>query len=964
MVTHAEYYGQKQAAANYLQKAAAGKFFAGTVMAGITFNHVYKIYDGGIHAVSDFSMHIEDKEFIAIVGPSGSGKTTVLRMIAGLEEITSGQIVMDGRIINNLPPKDRDIAMVFQRYALFPHFTVYDNIAIGLHGRGISREETDKRVRETAEFLGLNDCLGPITIGSIVMYVNAPISKRYDEFYESLNAKKVASIVVTNDTAEYKLKNDKKTYTTYIRVEDENYQNALAIAISDGMEYSVNNRYATNWASYLPYLFLLIIMGLIAYYVVRSIGRENRHAANFSRSRAVIPTNTKIKFSDVAGAEEEKEELKEIVEFLKEPQRFTAVGARIPKGALLVGPPGTGKTLFAKAVAGEAGVPFFSVSGSDFVEMYVGVGASRVKDLFETARKNMPCIVFIDEIDAVGRKRGAGLGGGHDEREQTLNQLLVQMDGFADNEGIVILAATNRQDILDPALLRPGRFDRQIYVNLPDVRGREAIFKIHSRNKPMDSDVNFQIISRITSGFSGADIENILNEAAIICGRNGRKKINMSDVQEGISKIMMGPSKKSRLITDYDKRITAYHEAGHAIVAKCSPYCDSVHEVSIIPRGLASGYTLTRPDDDNDHLSKLKLTAELAMRYGGRAAEEIVIKDISAGASSDIRVNTARAKHMVTEWGMSEDLGPIFYGADQEVFLGRDYGTSHSYSESVAAKIDTEVGKILSTAHKDAVQILEAHRKELDVMARVLIECETIYSEEVDLIMSGKSAEEVKQFIKDKTERKIASKLGVTIMKKLTKKTVAIIAVIAVLGVTILTLGLVRIRQDKYFFDDYKYFQVYNLSTSSPFPSIEDKVAPKLKTTSFSVLAAMLEGQFGYKPSIVKDDDGEPVYLKKNAVEYMSATSERYLLHFVYDDEPRSITVEGQKYLYNRAFVLLQEGNGEIVEVKVVPYVFDRVYNDSDGASSSDLYEIPDLRIKMRTSALYVSIENAIAEMA
>jgi cell division protease FtsH len=467
-----------------------------------------------------------------------------------------------------------------------------------------------------------------------------------------------------------------------------------------------------------------------------------------------MSTSTKIHFADVAGAEEEKEELREIVEFLKSPAKFTAVGARIPKGVLLVGPPGTGKTLFAKAVAGEANVPFFSISGSDFVEMFVGVGASRVRDLFEQAKRNMPCIIFIDEIDAVGRQRGAGLGGGHDEREQTLNQLLVHMDGFVSNEGIIVMAATNRADILDPALLRPGRFDRQIYVHTPDVRGREAIFKVHSRNKPMSKEIDFKVLARMTSGFSGADIENLLNEAAILGARDSRTQIIMTDILEGINKVVLGPQKKSRLVTEMDKRVTAYHEAGHAIVAKALPGCPPVQEVSIIPRGQAAGYTLMRPDDDDNSYTYNKLTANIAMTMGGRAAEEIVIGDISAGASGDIKQITAIARKMVTEWGMSTEIGPVFFGGGGEVFLGRDYASHSGTSEAIQSKIDSEMRKIIDAGHETALRVLNEKRSVMDNMARVLIERETIYTEEVDMLMAGKDWSEVVAYIDNKSTRK------------------------------------------------------------------------------------------------------------------------------------------------------------------------------------------------------------------
>ena len=438
------------------------------------------------------------------------------------------------------------------------------------------------------------------------------------------------------------------------------------------------------------------------------------------------------------------------MEFLKDPKKFAELGARIPKGVWLVGPPGTGKTLFAKAVAGEANVPFFSISGSDFVEMFVGVGASRVRDLFSMAKKSMPCIVFIDEIDAVGRHRGAGLGGGNDEREQTLNQLLVQMDGFDANEGIIIIAATNRADILDPALLRPGRFDRQIYVNIPDVRGREAILKVHARNKPLAKDVNFKVIARITAGFSGADLANLLNEAAILAARADRKFITNVDLYEAINKVVIGPQKKSRVVTESDKRITAYHEAGHAILARLLPGCDPVQEVSIIPRGMAAGYTMTRPDNDSNHIEKSKLLDDIAMTLGGRVAEELIIKDISAGASNDISVITQRARKMVTEWGMSDVVGPVNYGGGDQVFIGKDMQTRATYSEELAKVIDEEVQKIIKNAHEKATKLLTENKSKLDNMARLLIERETIYQDEVDMIMEGKSATEIMKIMEEK----------------------------------------------------------------------------------------------------------------------------------------------------------------------------------------------------------------------
>lgn len=486
--------------------------------------------------------------------------------------------------------------------------------------------------------------------------------------------------------------------------------------------------------SFLVPLLMIALLAIVFVIIMRKSNGANNKALNFGKTKATQVRDSKVRFTDVAGAEEEKQELQEIVDFLKDPKKFTEIGARIPKGVLLVGPPGTGKTLFAKAVAGEANVPFFSISGSDFVEMFVGVGASRVRDLFDQAKKSMPCIVFIDEIDAVGRQRGAGLGGGNDEREQTLNQLLVQMDGFESNDSIIVMAATNRADILDPALMRPGRFDRQIYVNVPDVKGREEIFKVHSRNKPLASNINFKNLARLTSGFTGADIENLLNEAAILAARDNRKLISMEDISEAINKVIAGPAKKSRVVTERDKRITAYHESGHAIVAKLSKNCDNVHEVSIIPRGMAAGYTITLPENDDNHYTKNKLLDQIAMMLGGRAAEEIVIKDVSAGASNDIQRASKIARKMVTEWGMSDEIGNLYLGASEEVFIGRDYQTQLSYSDEMAAKIDKEVKSIIDKQYRVALNILKENRAIMDKMVKALYEKETIYEAEIDAL--------------------------------------------------------------------------------------------------------------------------------------------------------------------------------------------------------------------------------------
>ncbi len=529
-----------------------------------------------------------------------------------------------------------------------------------------------------------------------------------------------------------------------------NYLDYLAFTQGENLDVSkiavefADPNAGSVWSSLFP-IFGVLLVALMFWLIMRSASGANSAAMNIGKNKAHVQNNLKVRFADVAGAEEEKEELQEVVEFLKAPKKFSSLGAKIPAGVLLVGPPGTGKTLFAKAVAGEAGVPFFSVSGSDFVEMYVGVGAKRVRDLFDMAKKNQPCIIFIDEIDAVGRRRGAGLGGGHDEREQTLNQILVQMDGFEANEGIIIMAATNRADILDPALLRPGRFDRQINVNLPDVKGREQILKVHARNKPMAADVNFRTVARITAGFSGAELANLLNEAAILAARKGKKTIGNLELYDGINKVLMGPQKRSRVVTEADKRCTAYHEAGHAVLACLCKHCDPVHEVSIIPRGRAAGYTMTRPETDDNDVSYNKLVDNICMALGGRVAEELVIKDITTGASADIQHVSDIAHRMVTQWGMSEKLGLVAYDTDQPVFMGMEYGHQPrgGYSQETAATIDAEVRKLIADAHKRAVELLKEHRSVLDNMSRVLVEKETIYTEEVTMLMQGASYKDV-----------------------------------------------------------------------------------------------------------------------------------------------------------------------------------------------------------------------------
>lgn len=506
------------------------------------------------------------------------------------------------------------------------------------------------------------------------------------------------------------------------------------------------------WSSIMPVIYIVLIC-VLGFILFRSMSGSSK-GFGFGKSKARLVVSSNVKFSDVAGAEEEKYELEEIVEFLKNPTRFTELGARIPKGVLLVGQPGTGKTLLAKAVAGESKVPFFSISGSDFVELYVGVGASRVRDLFDNAKANAPCIVFIDEIDAVGRQRGAGMGGGNDEREQTLNQLLVEMDGFETNSGIIVLAATNRADILDPALTRPGRFDRQIYVHLPDVKGREDIIKVHTRNKPLSEDVDIKRIARLTSGLAGADIENVLNEAALLTARDNRYKITMVDIQEGLNKVLMGPKKLSRVITEQDKKITAIHEAGHAIVAQTLPNCDNVQEISIIPRGNAGGYTLTFDEKDRSHMTRQKLLDSITMMLGGRASEELMLEDITTGASNDIERATNVARKMVAEWGMSDKLGLFSVGEGEEIFVGRDYQRKVAYSQEVAKLIDDEAKKIIDEAHARAIKILTDKKDVISKVHQILLNKETIYKEEFEMLYNGASVEEVESAIDKKEEEK------------------------------------------------------------------------------------------------------------------------------------------------------------------------------------------------------------------
>ncbi len=513
----------------------------------------------------------------------------------------------------------------------------------------------------------------------------------------------------------------------------ENQLSAISIQFREPSEFG-------NWIGILTSLLPAVLFGGLLLFMMRQAQSGNNQALSFGKSRARLFSGDKptVTFADVAGVEEAKEELQEVVEFLKEPEKFIALGARIPKGVLMVGPPGCGKTLMARAVAGEASVPFFSISGSEFVEMFVGVGASRVRDLFDQAKRNTPCIVFVDEVDAVGRHRGAGLGGSHDEREQTLNQILVEMDGFDTDTNVIVIAATNRPDILDPALLRPGRFDRRVVLDRPDMRGRRAILDIHVRGKPLAEEVDLDVVAKQTPGFSGADIENLVNEAAILAARRNKKAVGMEEMQEAIERVIAGPERKSRLISDEERNIIAHHEAGHALVMKMLPNCDPVHKISIISRGMALGYTMPLPEDDRYLMARTKFEDELAGLLGGRAAEELIFNDITTGAANDLERATKLARKMVTEYGMSERLGPLTFGRKEElVFLGREIGEQRNYSEEVAQAIDEEIRRLISEAHEKAKSILTQHKDTLVRLAKKLIEVETLEGEELQAVLSG-----------------------------------------------------------------------------------------------------------------------------------------------------------------------------------------------------------------------------------
>ena len=587
-----------------------------------------------------------------------------------------------------------------------------------------------------------------------------PQSKKKTEYYEVVNKFETHAVTeyklnLSSGALEYKLKDDETVY----RYTVPNVSLFVDDIHDDVVEYNKENPdnqikmdYASGtanswWVSLLPTVVMILLLAGVMFFMFKrmnqSVQNENNRAMSFGKARyKKNDDKNKTTFADVAGADEEKEELEEIVEFLKAPKDFSALGARIPKGVLLVGPPGTGKTLLARAVAGEAGAPFFSISGSDFVEMYVGVGASRVRDLFAEAKKNAPSIIFIDEIDAVGRHRGAGMGGGHDEREQTLNQLLVEMDGFGPNEGVIVIAATNRPDILDPALLRPGRFDRQVTVNYPDLKGREEILKVHARQKPLGPDVNLRNIAGATVGFTGADLENLLNEAALLAARRKLKAITMKEIEEATMKVVVGTEKKSHKISEKDKKITAYHEAGHAVTSFYLEHEDPVTHISIVPRGMAGGFTMYQPEHDEMHLMKSKMLDDIVGLLGGRVAEKIIFNDISTGASNDIERASEQARKMVTRYGMSEKLGPIAFGQNNdEVFLGKDYNHMRNYSEAVASQIDDEVEKIILNAYKQTEDILTEHIDKLHAVALELVKREKLTGDEFKRIMNGEELE-------------------------------------------------------------------------------------------------------------------------------------------------------------------------------------------------------------------------------
>ena len=607
-----------------------------------------------------------------------------------------------------------------------------------------------------------------IIIVGIVQFSGSPTEKvedmKFSSVYREITNENVSKIkIIENTVVEGTIKSTNKKFKTYIpkELQTEEFANELLSQANEGkLQIDGTPEPSTPWFfELLPSLFILFFMLIIWFVFMNQSQGGGGKVMNFGKSKAKVHKDdekTRVTFKDVAGLNEEKEDLQEVVDFLKNPKKYIDLGARIPKGILMVGPPGTGKTYLSRAVAGEAGVPFFSISGSDFVEMFVGVGASRVRDLFEQAKKNAPAIIFIDEIDAVGRKRGAGLGGGHDEREQTLNQLLVEMDGFGVNQGIIIMAATNRPDILDPALLRPGRFDRQVVVGAPDVKGREAIFKVHSRNKPLADDVKIEVLARRTPGFTPADIENLMNEAAILTARKREKKIHMETIEEAITKVIAGVAKKSRVISEPERKLTAYHEAGHAVCAHVLPHVSPVHQVTIVPRGRAGGFTMQLPVEDKFYATKNEMKENIVVLLGGRVAEELTLDDISTGASNDLERVSATARNMVTKYGMSEKLGPMAFGdSDDEVFLGNSFASKKNYSEEVAYEIDKEIGRIVDESYKQTKKILQDNMDRLQYVAKALLVYETLDADQFIKAFNKELSLEVLDTKKDDKVEKI-----------------------------------------------------------------------------------------------------------------------------------------------------------------------------------------------------------------
>ncbi|MCL1981870.1 MAG: ATP-dependent zinc metalloprotease FtsH [Clostridiales bacterium] len=618
-------------------------------------------------------------------------------------------------------------------------------------------------MNKVAKNIGIYVVIFALVLGMAWIYQREPkeVVEEVDfsQAVKYLQEREIKEMNVTDRTLTAKLKSDKSIISyvpTGIDFEYISTKYIMPQVDAAALKYNSDKPVRQPWyVTMLPTIIMILAL-VFFWFIIMNQGAGGGKVMSFGRSRARLHKDGDIKkvtFKDVAGLDEEKDELAEIVDFLRNPKKYNDLGARIPKGVLLVGPPGTGKTYLSKAAAGEAGVPFFSISGSDFVEMFVGVGASRVRDLFEQAKKNLPCIIFIDEIDAVGRKRGAGLGGGHDEREQTLNQLLVEMDGFGDNSGIIILAATNRPDILDPALLRPGRFDRQVVIGIPDIKGREAIFKVHSKNKPLDETVVPKVLARRTPGFTPADIENLLNEAALLAARRDGRKIRMDEIEEAITKVIAGPEKKSRVISEEERKLTAYHEAGHAIVARSLPNTDPVHQITIIPRGRAGGFTMILPKEDKYYSTRTKMREQIVHLLGGRVAEKLTLNDISTGASNDILRATEIARDMVTKYGFSDRLGPVNYSSSDEVFLGKDFSTRRNYSEEIASEIDEEIKIIVEEAFSDAEKLLNGNIDKLHTIANALLEVETLDGEQFEVLYSGEmTVEDLISDIKQKEE--------------------------------------------------------------------------------------------------------------------------------------------------------------------------------------------------------------------